>query len=64
MIILPQKLMILGSGELGKELAIAAKRLGCFGIACDKYPNAPAMQVADEALVFDMQNDSILIKNI
>ncbi len=64
MYILPKKLMILGSGELGKELTIAAKRLGCFVIACDKYSNAPAMQVADEALVFDMQNESILINNI
>lgn len=64
MYILPKKLMILGSGELGKELTIAAKRLGCFVIACDKYSNAPAMQVADEGLVFDMQNESILINNI
>ena len=56
--------MILGSGELGKELAIAGKRLGCFIIACDKYSNAPAMQVADKALVFDMQDESILINNI
>ncbi len=62
--ILPKKLMILGSGELGKELAIAAKRLGCLVIACDKYSNAPAMQVADEELVFDMQNESILMNNI
>ncbi len=64
MYILPKKLMILGSGELGKELAIAGKRLGCFVIACDKYSNAPAMQVADKALVFDMQDESILINNI
>ncbi len=62
--ILPKKLMVLGSGELGKELAIAAKRLGCFVIACDKYSNAPAMQVADESLVFDMQNESVLISHI
>ena len=44
---LPQTLMLLGSGELGKEVAIAAKRLGCRVIAVDRYPGAPAMQVAD-----------------
>ncbi|MDZ8023484.1 MAG: formate-dependent phosphoribosylglycinamide formyltransferase [Nostoc sp. SerVER01] len=46
-IILPQKLMLLGSGELGKEFTIAAQRLGNYVIAVDRYPNAPAMQVAD-----------------
>jgi phosphoribosylglycinamide formyltransferase 2 len=40
--------MLLGSGELGKEVAIAAQRLGCRVIACDRYANAPAMQVADK----------------
>jgi formate-dependent phosphoribosylglycinamide formyltransferase (GAR transformylase) len=40
--------MLLGSGELGKEFTIAAKRAGQYVIACDKYDNAPAMQVADE----------------
>ena len=40
-------LMLLGSGELGREFAIAAKRLGCRIIACDRYANAPAMQLAD-----------------
>lgn len=44
---LPQKLMLLGSGELGKEFVIAAQRLGNYVIAVDRYPNAPAMQVAD-----------------
>lgn len=44
---LPQKLMLLGSGELGKEFVIAAQRLGNFVIAVDRYANAPAMQVAD-----------------
>ena len=39
--------MLLGSGELGREFAIAAKRLGCRVIACDRYANAPAMQMAD-----------------
>jgi phosphoribosylglycinamide formyltransferase 2 len=44
---LPRTLMLLGSGELGKEVAIAAQRLGCRVIALDRYPGAPAMQVAD-----------------
>ena len=47
-------LMLLGSGELGKEFTIAAKRLGCRIVACDRYPNAPAMQMADECEVFPM----------
>jgi phosphoribosylglycinamide formyltransferase 2 len=47
-------LMLLGSGELGREFAIAAKRLGCRVIACDRYANAPAMQVADASEVFSM----------
>lgn len=48
------KLLLLGSGELGREFVIAAKRLGCAVIACDSYAGAPAMQVADAAEVFDM----------
>ncbi|MBW4571360.1 MAG: formate-dependent phosphoribosylglycinamide formyltransferase [Tolypothrix carrinoi HA7290-LM1] len=44
---LPKKLMLLGSGELGKEFVIAAQRLGNYVIAVDRYANAPAMQVAD-----------------
>jgi phosphoribosylglycinamide formyltransferase 2 len=47
-------LMLLGSGELGREFTIAAKRLGCRVIACDRYDNAPAMQLADEREVFAM----------
>ena len=47
-------IMLLGSGELGRELTISLKRLGCTVVACDRYENAPAMQVADKALVFDM----------
>jgi phosphoribosylglycinamide formyltransferase 2 len=47
-------LMLLGSGELGREFAIAAKRLGCRMIACDRYANAPAMQMADACEVFPM----------
>ena len=53
---LPQKIMLLGSGELGKELAITAQRLGNFVVAVDSYPDAPAMQVADEAAVISMLN--------
>ena len=49
-----KKILLLGSGELGKEFTISAKRLGCEVIACDKYPYAPAMQVADRSVVFDM----------
>ncbi|HEX8064790.1 MAG TPA: formate-dependent phosphoribosylglycinamide formyltransferase [Allosphingosinicella sp.] len=48
------KLMLLGSGELGKEFAISAKRLGAYVVACDSYDGAPAMQVADEAEIFPM----------
>lgn len=48
------KLMLLGSGELGKEVAIEAQRLGIHVIAVDRYPNAPAMQVAHESYVIDM----------
>jgi phosphoribosylglycinamide formyltransferase 2 len=47
-------LRLLGSGELGREFAIAAKRLGCRIVACDRYANAPAMQVADASEVFPM----------
>jgi phosphoribosylglycinamide formyltransferase 2 len=53
-------LMLLGSGELGREFAIAAKRLGCRVIACDRYQNAPAMQVADDFEVFPMLDGKAL----
>src|SRR4051812_28527742 len=53
-------LMLLGSGELGREFAIAAKRLGCRIIACDRYANAPAMQVADAFEVFAMLDGKAL----
>ncbi len=46
-----KKIMLLGSGELGKEFVIAVKRLGCHVIAVDAYADAPAMQVADECEV-------------
>ena len=45
-------LMLLGSGELGREFAIAAKRLGCRIVACDRYENAPAMQLASRSRSF------------
>ncbi|MGZ3723664.1 MAG: phosphoribosylglycinamide formyltransferase 2, partial [Bdellovibrionales bacterium] len=48
------KLMLLGSGELGKELVISAQRLGLTVIAVDRYAGAPAMQVADGFEVIDM----------
>lgn len=51
---LPQTLMLLGSGELGKEFVIAAQRLGNYVIAVDRYPNAPAMQVANVSEVISM----------
>ena len=53
-------LMLLGSGELGREFAIAAKRLGCRMIACDRYTNAPAMQVADAFEVCPMLDGAAL----
>src|SRR3954470_24993406 len=53
-------LMLLGAGELGREFAIAAKRLGCRIIACDRYANAPAMQVADAFEVFPMLDGAAL----
>lgn len=46
--------MLLGAGELGKEFTIAAQRLGNHVVAVDRYPNAPAMQVADECEVISM----------
>src|SRR3712207_5172976 len=52
--------MLLGSGELGREFAIAAKRLGCRVIACDRYLNAPAMQLADAHEVFSMLDGAAL----
>ena len=50
------KIMLLGSGELGKEVAIEANRLGCEVIAVDRYPNAPAMLVAQKSYVIDMKD--------
>ena len=60
----PPKLMLLGSGELGKEFAICAQRLGCTVVAVDNYAEAPAMQVADEAVVLDMLDGKALKKAV
>lgn len=49
-----RKAMLLGSGELGKEVAIELQRLGIEVVACDKYPGAPAMQIAHRSHVFNM----------
>lgn len=62
-----KKILLLGSGELGKELVIALKRLGQTVIAADSYAGAPAMQVADGFEVIDMLNgdelDAIIAKH-
>ncbi len=55
-----KKIMLLGSGELGKEFTIAAQRAGQYVIACDHYNDAPAMQVADEREVFEMLDGEAL----
>lgn len=54
------KVLLLGSGELGKELCIELKRYGCEVIAVDRYANAPAMQVADRHYVISMLNGAAL----
>ena len=58
----PRTVMLLGSGELGKEVAIAAQRLGCSVIACDRYEGAPAMQVADKVEVLPMTDARALLE--
>lgn len=55
-----KKVMLLGSGELGKELIISLQRLGVYTIAVDKYEGAPAMQVAHDFEVVDMLNPEAL----
>ena len=55
-----KKILLLGSGELGKEFVIACKRKGQYVIACDSYAKAPAMQVADECEVFSMLDGEAL----
>lgn len=54
------KVLLCGSGELGKEVAIAMMRLGVEVVAIDRYPNAPAMHVAHRSYVVDMLNASEL----
>ena len=49
-----KRALLLGSGELGKEVAIELQRYGVEVIACDRYPNAPAMQIAQRSHVFPM----------
>ena len=49
-----KKILLLGSGELGREFVISAKRLGAYVVACDAYEAAPAMQVADASETFSM----------
>jgi phosphoribosylglycinamide formyltransferase 2 len=55
-----KKILLLGSGELGKELVIALQRLGQHVVACDSYAGAPAMQVAHEFEVFNMLDGTAL----
>lgn len=59
-----RKALLLGSGELGKEVAIELQRYGVEVVACDKYPNAPAMQVAHRCHVFNMLDPEALRKVI
>ncbi|MCG7968933.1 MAG: formate-dependent phosphoribosylglycinamide formyltransferase [Candidatus Thiodiazotropha taylori] len=54
------KILFCGSGELGKEVVIELQRYGCEVIACDRYQNAPAMQVADRAYTFSMLDGDAL----
>lgn len=55
-----KKILLLGSGELGKEFVIAAKRLGQYVVAVDSYNNAPAQQVADDREVINMLDGDAL----
>lgn len=55
-----RKALLLGSGELGKEVAIELQRLGVEVVACDKYPQAPAMQTAHRSYVFNMLDGETL----
>ena len=57
-----RKALLLGSGELGKEVAIELQRLGVEVVACDKYANAPAMQIAHRSYVFNMLDGEELRK--
>lgn len=53
-------MMLLGSGELGKEVILEARRLGVETIAVDRYANAPAMQVAHRSYVINMLDGAAL----
>ena len=55
-----KKILLLGSGELGKEFVISCQRKGQYVVACDSYAGAPAMQVADECEVFSMLDGDAL----
>ncbi len=59
-----KKILLLGSGELGKEFTIAAQRKGQYVIACDRYAHAPAMQVANDFEVFDMLDGEALMRAV
>ena len=54
------RVLLCGSGELGKEVVIELQRLGAEVIACDRYENAPAMQVADRSYAFSMLDGEAL----
>lgn len=54
------KILLLGSGELGREFTISAKRLGAYVVACDNYAAAPAMQMADAFEIFPMLDGDLL----
>lgn len=58
-----RKALLLGSGELGKEVAIELQRMGVEVVACDKYANAPAMQVAHRSHVFSML-DAVKLREV
>ncbi len=58
------KVLLLGSGELGKEVAIEANRLGVEVIAVDRYPNAPAHLIANKSYVIDMKNENEVLEII
>jgi phosphoribosylglycinamide formyltransferase 2 len=58
------KIMLLGSGELGREVAIEAQRLGCEVVAVDKYENAPAHQVSHKSYVINMKDRAQVLEVI
>ena len=59
-----KKVMLLGSGELGKEVVIEAQRLGLETIAVDRYANAPAHHVAHRSYVVNMQDEAAILEII